>query len=290
MRLESINTLLLELTELLWDFDEYCTVETFDEKRYADLLVACRTAGPKMHNFIVRAHLELLSKLSDSTTSPCALPDSPTVAHVELSAPASPNLRVQTETDAAGAMSPSGRMAFDTAISTGAVPTGYLIERNSKMAASHSLGSGGGHDHLSWPLPVRTFSADLSEDSSHTSQSWPPVTNKLGARDAAALRDVLVVPPQPPPARALPPTPSLRVLSQKCKIDEYSSFHQYKGFCPGAKAIITGDTGVKQKQRPIHRTLSRMVAKCTGCSSELENEQIEIDRANRGMYHEASSA
>ncbi|OAQ96067.1 hypothetical protein LLEC1_03502 [Akanthomyces lecanii] len=222
---ESINAPLMELTDLLWDFDDYCTAETFDEKRYTDLLLACRSAAPKIHNEIVRAHLELLSKLSDSSS----LPESPSAAHFDVAVPASPTFAVEIDADGAFSMSPGGRRALDQAMIAGVVPTGFRI--------SDALALG-----------------------------------VVGSRVT------------PPPARALPPTPSTRPPRQECKIDEFSSFNRYKGFCSGAKAISRGENGVKQKQRPVHRTLSRVVARCIGCSSELDNQHIENDRANRGKY------
>ncbi|KAJ4156002.1 hypothetical protein LMH87_001218 [Akanthomyces muscarius] len=279
---DSINAHLMELTDLLWDFDDYLTVDTFDEQRYTELLLACRSAAPKIHNEIVRTHLELLSKLSDSSSSPHTLPESPTTAHFDPATPVSPTFAVEIEADGTLSMSPGGRMAFDQAMIAGVVPTGYRIsvDPNAKTGvASHSAGGGGGRDILSWPLPTRPFSGELSEGS-RSSQSWQPVSDKRSAQDALAL-GVTGTQLPPPPARALPPTPSMRPPSEKCKIDEFSSFNRYKGFCSGAKAIIKGESGVKQKQRPVHRTLSRVVAKCTGCSSELDNEHIVNDRASR---------
>ena len=44
---------------------------------------------------------------------------------------------------------------------------------------------------------------------------------------------------------------------------------------------MNGTGGVTQKQKPVHRTLVRLVAKCTGCSLELDYENIENDVAHR---------
>lgn len=274
------------LTDLLWDFDDYFTVEMFDEKRYSELLLACRSAAPKIHNEIVRTHLELLSKLSDTSSSPRTLPESPSTAHFDLATPVSPTFAVEVEADGAMAMSPGGRMAFDQAMMTGVVPTGYRIsvDHNAKIGvASHSASRGGSRDFNSWPLPTRPFSGELSQGS-RSSQGWLPVSERRNAEDVLTPGAVVSAQPAPPPARALPATPSIRAPSEKCRIDEFSSFNRYKGFCSGAKAIIKGESGIKQKQRPVHRTLSRVVARCTGCSLELDNEHIVNDRANRGKY------
>lgn len=89
------------------------------------MLLACRSAAPKIHNEIVPTHLELLSKLSDFSSSPRTLPESPSTAHFDLATPpVSPNFAAEVEADGATAMSPGGRMAFDQAMMTGVVPTG----------------------------------------------------------------------------------------------------------------------------------------------------------------------
>ncbi|KND88744.1 hypothetical protein TOPH_06580 [Tolypocladium ophioglossoides CBS 100239] len=62
-----------------------------------------------------------------------------------------------------------------------------------------------------------------------------------------------------------------------CNITSASSFYHHKGFCEGAKEVIRGDIGIKKTQKPVRRTLSRVVARCTGCLYELDFGQIEID-------------
>ncbi|KAL3952387.1 hypothetical protein ACCO45_012330 [Purpureocillium lilacinum] len=49
------------------------------------------------------------------------------------------------------------------------------------------------------------------------------------------------------------------------------------GFCEGAKEVNSGDVGVKKTQKPVRRTLSRVVARCTGCLYELDFAQVETD-------------
>lgn len=73
----------------------------------------------------------------------------------------------------------------------------------------------------------------------------------------------------------------LRLPSKHCIITDASSFRRYKGFCPGAQEVLQGKDGVKQKQKPVQRTLSRVVAKCTGCSMELDYDGIETDLAHK---------
>ncbi|KAL3953446.1 hypothetical protein ACCO45_011402 [Purpureocillium lilacinum] len=62
-----------------------------------------------------------------------------------------------------------------------------------------------------------------------------------------------------------------------CTIGASASFYHHKGFCEGAKEVIRGDVGVKKTQKPVRRTLSRVVARCTGCLYELDFAQVEID-------------
>lgn len=44
---------------------------------------------------------------------------------------------------------------------------------------------------------------------------------------------------------------------------------------------MNGIGGVTQKQKPVHRTLVRVVAKCTGCSLEFDYKDIENDLAKQ---------
>lgn len=130
-----------------------------------------------------------------------------------------------------------------------------------------------------WPLPERLSSRGIHE--AYHSPRNIPVSGRISTPDTSAFGS----PPAnwQPPAKAVPPTPATRLPSKNCVITEASSFRQYKGFCSGAKEIVKGNSGVKQKQKPVHRTLSRVVAKCTGCSWELDYDQIELDKENRGM-------
>ncbi|EQL01519.1 RING finger domain-containing protein [Ophiocordyceps sinensis CO18] len=55
------------------------------------------------------------------------------------------------------------------------------------------------------------------------------------------------------------------------------SFYQRKGFCPGAQEVIRGEIGVKKVQKPVRRTLSKIVARCSGCMYELDFNDIDSD-------------
>ncbi|POR31906.1 Uncharacterized protein TPAR_07881 [Tolypocladium paradoxum] len=71
--------------------------------------------------------------------------------------------------------------------------------------------------------------------------------------------------------------PASHGRAKDCNITSASSFYHHKGFCEGAKEVIRGDIGVKKTQKPVRRTLSRVVARCTGCLYELDFSQVEID-------------
>ncbi|KAM4056994.1 variant SH3 domain-containing protein [Hirsutella rhossiliensis] len=60
------------------------------------------------------------------------------------------------------------------------------------------------------------------------------------------------------------------------------SFYQHKGFCPGAQEVIRGEIGVKKVQKPVHRTLSKVVARCSGCLYELNLNDVEEDVSMQG--------
>ncbi|PHH85940.1 hypothetical protein CDD83_10973 [Cordyceps sp. RAO-2017] len=71
--------------------------------------------------------------------------------------------------------------------------------------------------------------------------------------------------------------PRKATLSRGPPISASSSFYQQRGFCEGAKAVTRGENGVKKVQKPVRRTLTRVVARCSGCVYELDYREIESD-------------
>ena len=78
--------------------------------------------------------------------------------------------------------------------------------------------------------------------------------------------------------------------TKDCNITSASSFYYHKGFCEGAKEVIRGDIGIKKTQKPVRRTLTKIVARCTGCLYELDFSQIEIDVNKEGESVPSHSA
>ncbi|KAB8290440.1 hypothetical protein EYC80_010872 [Monilinia laxa] len=82
-------------------------------------------------------------------------------------------------------------------------------------------------------------------------------------------------------------TPSLRSID--CPMRHDSSFYKFDGFCPGAKAMIRGETGFKVVKRPskdqghYSATLS---ARCIKCAYEVGWNDVEKDRLldRSGIY------
>ncbi|KAF7856303.1 hypothetical protein EAF04_009831 [Stromatinia cepivora] len=82
-------------------------------------------------------------------------------------------------------------------------------------------------------------------------------------------------------------TPSLKSLD--CPMRHDSSFYKFDGFCPGAKAMIRGETGFKVVKRPskdqghYSATLS---ARCIKCAYEVGWNDVEKDRLldRSGIY------
>ncbi|KAG6018600.1 hypothetical protein E4U41_003744, partial [Claviceps citrina] len=68
-RNEDISRVHLELTGMLWEFDDYLPVEAFDEARYTELQALCRRLAPMMYNTLVRMNIELLAQASSSSSS-----------------------------------------------------------------------------------------------------------------------------------------------------------------------------------------------------------------------------
>ncbi|KAF7960422.1 hypothetical protein EAE96_000104 [Botrytis aclada] len=82
-------------------------------------------------------------------------------------------------------------------------------------------------------------------------------------------------------------TPSVRSID--CPMRHDSSFYKFDGFCPGAKAMIRGETGFKVVKRPskdqghYSATLS---ARCIKCAYEVGWNDVEKDRLldRSGIY------
>ncbi|KJZ79231.1 hypothetical protein HIM_01382 [Hirsutella minnesotensis 3608] len=74
--------------------------------------------------------------------------------------------------------------------------------------------------------------------------------------------------------------PRHNASARKYILTPSDSFHLYKGFCQGAEEVLKGEIGVKKMQKPVRRTLSRVVARCTGCLYELDFNKIEEDVHN----------
>ncbi|KAH8889660.1 hypothetical protein GQ53DRAFT_747871 [Thozetella sp. PMI_491] len=65
-----------------------------------------------------------------------------------------------------------------------------------------------------------------------------------------------------------------------CTMTLNSSFHQFKGFCAGAKDVILGGIGVKKIKKAGFGAGNHVVAKCKECLFELDWKLVEADLTN----------
>lgn len=323
---DDISSFHLELTDSLWEFDDYVAIETFDQDKYAELQALCRKVAPKIYNILVRMNIELLAKGSDhEPPPPQIMPESP------IMFPTSPSpyswqvttadMKVDPDARLLGASSPwsdsslnrfpiqshprSSHSTSDSQVSrpystlAASVDFANMSRDRQSYSSGQSSGSSGSHSsRIMGHNSITTIRESEALSSPVTAQSWP-LPERLSSRTNRTTATSSDMMPDSPDSKHVSGeyksenrrkrvtfehsvSLAARLPSKQCVIDEYSSFHRYKGFCSGAREVLRGNDGVKQKQKPVHRTLSRIVAKCTGCSMELDYEHIEIDLANRG--------
>ncbi|ESZ94206.1 hypothetical protein SBOR_5405 [Sclerotinia borealis F-4128] len=79
-------------------------------------------------------------------------------------------------------------------------------------------------------------------------------------------------------------TPSMKSID--CPMRHDSSFYKFDGFCPGAKAMIRGETGFKVVKRPSGHYSATLSARCIKCAYEVGWNDVEKDRLldRSGIY------
>ncbi|KAG5974341.1 hypothetical protein E4U55_008230 [Claviceps digitariae] len=326
---EDIAGIHLELTDVLWEFDDYLSVEGFDEAKYAELQSLCRKLAPKLYNILVRMNIELLAQVVSSASSASSASSLSSASStstskgpplhliVPESPPTSPMPSGSSSADACHlSPSQSSRGERDPqAVATGDAPwvdnNCSLMQVKTATSSLRSYMSDAGNQDISYSSSAPSFdltphaalvkrqsySSDLSELSSI---SRPSRVSSFAPRSMLPIcenGDARIM--QPPPRQIPTPQrvsgvyisdnlrrrvnfehatmPGSRPRSRQCMITESSSFRRYKGFCLGAQEVLQGRDGVKQKQKPVQRTLSRIVAKCNACSMELDYGDIETD-------------
>ncbi|KHN97973.1 Src-domain containing protein [Metarhizium album ARSEF 1941] len=327
---DDISSHHLGLTGLLWGFDDYDTVETFDQEKYAEVQALCRRVAPKIYNVLVLENIDLAANVSASESASAS-----TLHSVPESPPTSPlcavsqssytwqldgrsDTNTNTEPSLAGSASWSDTsanhlhagcqaLANTTATAHRGLAPGpdYTVSTPGRRSgSSHSSGlfevrpspgrrpdlpirearQAGLHLRQPWPLPRRLASRELHEAYVSSGLTASPETTSF---HDAPWSWMGALEKRQPPSTAVPPTPAAQPPPRSCVIDESSSLRLYRGFCSGAKEVLGGNSGVRHRHKPVHRTLSRIVARCTGCSWELDSEHIENDQANRGKQQTA---
>ncbi|TDZ37716.1 hypothetical protein C8035_v007677 [Colletotrichum spinosum] len=67
----------LELTDMLWDFDEYTEADTFDKEKYAELRELCKKAGLRMGEVLKRMKLDAAPKEDTAVPAMTTAPPTP---------------------------------------------------------------------------------------------------------------------------------------------------------------------------------------------------------------------
>ncbi|KAG5926465.1 hypothetical protein E4U42_003286 [Claviceps africana] len=320
---EDIVCIHLELTDVLWEFDDYLSVEGFDKGKYGELQSLCRRLAPKMYNILVRMNIELLAQVVSSASSSSASSASSSSSatsinkiaprHTVTQSPPSPMFSVSSSTDA---WHPSpfqiSRDESDLpAAAAGDIPwddNNRLQVHVKDASSSENQDSGSSPSVTSFDLILPAVAAKRqshnSDHSAQSSNSRRSLFSSIATRSMLTIReseDAQVMQQLPRQISAShritgvyssenlrrrvnfehATMPVSRAPSGQCMITESSSFRQYKGFCLGAQEVLQGGDGVKQKQKPVQRTLLRIVAKCNACSMELDYGDIETDLAGK---------
>ncbi|PQE22861.1 SH3 domain-containing protein [Rutstroemia sp. NJR-2017a BBW] len=168
--------------------------------------------------------------------------------------------------------------------------------------------------------PVSPPTAELSTDNTQWGKLAPPATLAstlhvsgfaAGIEEGLEVVPVVesgleVVPqpepePAPTPAAARAPTPAPvenrsvsrldkhftpSIKSIECPMRHDTSFYKFDGFCPGAKAMIRGETGFRVVKRPSGHYSATLSARCIKCSYEVGWNDVEKDRLldRSGIY------
>ncbi|KAG6027979.1 hypothetical protein E4U40_001265 [Claviceps sp. LM458 group G5] len=329
---EDLSHIHLQLTNVLWEFDDYVSVEDFNEAKYVELQALCRAVAPKMYNILVRMNVELLAQVVSSASSSSASSsasvstttnrETPLHHIVHESPPTSPMFSMSSPTDSwRPSMSQNSRGGRDpqpaAAAITGHAPwnenSTQLHTKVAPLRLQNLMDDIGHHHDFSSPSAPsfdsvpRTIESRQSCSSDHSSQSANSRCSRsfsFAPRSILPMREVRDAHNSQQSPRQIPPShrvsgvytsdnlrkrvafehsimPGSGLPSRQCIITESSSFRRYKGFCPGAQEILQGKDGVKQKQKPVQRTLLRVVAKCNSCAMELDYSEIETDLTNK---------
>ncbi|KAM3084197.1 hypothetical protein ACMFMG_001698 [Clarireedia jacksonii] len=161
--------------------------------------------------------------------------------------------------------------------------------------------------------PVSPPTAELTTENSQWGQLAPPATLAstlhvtgfpAGIEDGLEVVPLaesgLEVVPQPEPEPAPVPAPvenrsvsridnhfTPSIKSIECPMRHDTSFYKFDGFCPGAKAMIRGETGFKVVKRPSRdqgHYSATLSARCIKCAYEVGWNDVEKDRLLDRMY------
>lgn len=131
--------------------------------------------------------------------------------------------------------------------------------------------------------------AGLETLSKTDSLSGPPTSPPPPMPQAPGRREPPIKPPFEIDSGLIPVEPTVsdrksqgRPVLKGPMLNASDSFYQHKGFCSGAQEVIRGEIGVRRLQKPVRRTLSKVVARCSSCLYELDFNDIEKDVGMQG--------
>ena len=219
-----------ELTDLLWEFDDYITPDGFDAAKYDELQTMCRKRAPLLYNILLKLKID---------TSPGSFLETP---------PASP-------------YSDGPRLPFH------ALP---YHPPNRPLPEIPSLQG---------RVSTRRDRTDAEDDDRRSSSTRSSYISHNSAASSGALAVRSSVMPSPWPLRQQ--SAKITEIPEGSVIDKASSFQLHRGLCSGALEATNGKAAVHARQKPVRRTLTRVVGKCVGCGVEYDLSQIEADLDRR---------
>ncbi|KAL6698161.1 hypothetical protein J3F84DRAFT_262158 [Trichoderma pleuroticola] len=169
---EDIAQFRVQLTDMLWEFDDYIEVDDFDADKFTELQMMSRTAAPKIYDILLKMKLEAPAQPfnQEHFMSQLSPPSSPHPTPTMLLPPMMPNMMPTTAP-------PS---------TTGASSVGRDSVSSSKTDNRSVMDT----------VPVENANEQLSV-----------ILDKAFNSESNNLELIAQPPPMPPPDRALPPPP-----------------------------------------------------------------------------------
>ncbi|KAL2890157.1 sh3 domain-containing protein [Ceratocystis lukuohia] len=253
-----------ELNDLLWEFDDYTELDHFDVSKYTELQQASRQAAPRIYDILMRMRIEPLANRPISIYGGSSNDNG--------SMNAFPHLGISTtndETDTNNSFVPSPH-PHNTATGHSHQRSTASVSQLDAIGIHHQKPQGIALNPEAIPQPQTShFQLAPAVPLSQPSAPAPPEPPSENPWDIS-LKPGVVFDDGPIPIETESPTQqssSSALIGPNSKaynpvrITNDSSYHIFKGFCKGARAVLNGEESIT----PIRKktlTGSRVVARC----------------------------